>query len=901
MATSKARDRQATAAPRKAPKRAASTRGAPTRREPPVPGAPWLPQPYAPRHELWAHLDAATESAVTVLVAPAGAGKTLGVAGWLATTTPLADPIWYAASATSTVAQVEEVLSRAAGTPDSPPRLLVVDDAHLLSAACVRLVAERLDADPEQLRILLMTRWDLAIPRLVPELLGHMTVLRGDVLRLSREESAWLALQHAGATRGDVLEAIVERAGGWCAALVLAARASAAMQPGDDVAAMFRTSGGTVADLVAGEVFVGLRPQERHLLLCVSGETDLTEETARHLTRDPRAGEALSSLESTGLLVSKVSAVAGVPGGEERYRIHPLLSEVVRRRLVAGGVDVQRATATVLRATWSDLAGGHTADAMRRLLVLGRYDDAGAVLAEHGARLVMAGEDECVDAFLRAAGPAIDEHPASWGLIARSRWAAGDADAGRHWADRLLRHEKTHPGTVSALEYHSILLHRSRSSGAHQKRLVDAALVEVERAVDAVVPDPHLPLVLLEVGVAENWLGLLPAAEEHLTRAVLLCRAEGLGVAAAKALSHLALTQFMLGREQACHALAEESLALAEQHPRTPASARARAELARMLVWFETFPLPPTPEPDPATPGDPAGAAPWQLPTLPQQLDDLTAEFWRQVMQARLALLGGSVPDSLRALEALSPLQRLPQHLRICALVEQAGLAVITGNRSALRTLADALGEAGAEGERLWVLGAAEDVDGDLRKAATLYQRAAAGSRRGQPPTRALALTCAAQLCDYLGETETAHDLVVQAVDATASRRLGSPFLGWSRHGTRIGHVLAGAKALDDSGWGVELREACAELPGLSAMFAPVVATEHELATVSETHRAPSLSPRELEVLRELARGSTYSDAAANLFVSENTVKTHVSSLYTKLSVGRRSEALAVARKLHLI
>jgi LuxR family maltose regulon positive regulatory protein len=427
---------------------------------------------------------------------------------------------------------------------------------------------------------------------------------------------------------------------------------------------------------------------------------------------------------------------------------------------------------------------------------------------------------------------------------------------------------------------------------------VDAALAEVERAAEAAVPDPHLPLVLLEVGVAENWLGLLPAAEEHLTRAVLLCRAEGLGAATAKALSHLAITQFMLGREQACHTLAEESLALAEQHQRTPASARARAELARMLVWFETFPLSPTPEPDPAAPGDPAS---WQPPQLPQHLDDLTAEFWRRLMQARLALLAGSVPDSLSALESLSPLQRLPQHLRVCALMEQAGLSVITGNRTALRALADALGECGAEGERLWVLGAAEDVDGDLRKAATLYQRAAAGSRRAQPPTRAVALTCAAQLCDYLGETETAHDLVVQAVDATASRRLGSPFLGWSRHGTRIGQVLAGAKALDGSGWGVELRKACAELPGLSAMFAPVVATEHELAAVSETHHAPSLSPRELEVLRELARGSTYSDAAANLFVSENTVKTHVSSLYTKLSVGRRSEALAVARKLHLI
>lgn len=861
-------------------------------------GAPWLPRPYSPRHELWARLDAATEGAVTVLVAPAGAGKTLGVAGWLATTTFDADPIWYHGSSTSTLAEVEAVLARAGADTTASPRLLVIDDAHLLPAACVRLVADRLESDPGRLRLLLMTRWDLAIPRLVPELLGHLTVLRGDVLRLSREESAWLALQHAGAMRGDVLEAVVERAGGWCAALVLAARASASMQAGDDVAALFRTSTGTVADLVAGEVFVGLRPQERHLLLCVAGENHLTEETARHLTRDPRAGEALSSLESTGLLVSKVSAEPGTPAADARYRIHPLLTEVVRRRLVAGGVDVQRATATVLRATWADLANGHTADALRRLLALGCYDDAAVVLAEHGARLVMAGEDEGVDVFVREAGPVIEEHPGTWGLIARSRWSAGDAEGGRHWADRLLRHEETHPGTVSPLQHHSILLHRSRSNGQHRERLVSAALEEVHRSTGDTVLDPHLPLVLLEVGVAENWLGLLPAAEEHLTRAVELCRAEGLGVIAAKALSHLAITEYMLGREQASHSLAAEALELAERHPRTPASARARAELAQMLVWFGTFPLPP----DPTLLG--AVKEPAEQPTswaLPPEPDDLTAQFWRQVMRARLALISGSVADSLSALESLSPILRLPVHLRVSALLEQAGLAVITSNRTALRKLADALGECGAHHERLWVQGAAEDVGGDLRTAAALYQEAATGAGRAQPPTAAVALTCAAQLLDYLGDDDTAHDLIVQAVDATASRRLGSPFLGWSRHGTRIGQVLATAHELDTSGWGVELREACADLPGLAATFAPVVATEHELASVAETHLAPSLSPRELEVLRELARGSTYSDAAANLFVSENTVKTHVSSLYTKLSVGRRSEALAVARKLHLI
>ena len=63
----------------------------------------------------------------------------------------------------------------------------------------------------------------------------------------------------------------------------------------------------------------------------------------------------------------------------------------------------------------------------------------------------------------------------------------------------------------------------------------------------------------------------------------------------------------------------------------------------------------------------------------------------------------------------------------------------------------------------------------------------------------------------------------------------------------------------------------------------------------------PQRTGADHHVLHELARGSTYADIAANLFVSENTVKTHVSSLYGKLSVNRRSAALAAARSMHLL
>ena len=88
---------------------------------------------------------------------------------------------------------------------------------------------------------------------------------------------------------------------------------------------------------------------------------------------------------------------------------------------------------------------------------------------------------------------------------------------------------------------------------------------------------------------------------------------------------------------------------------------------------------------------------------------------------------------------------------------------------------------------------------------------------------------------------------------------------------------------------------------GLVKRFGPTTALPRERAGLPEGALRPTLSPRERDVLYELARGSTYADIAANLFVSENTVKTHVSSLYAKLAVNRRSAALAAARTMRLL
>ena len=61
---------------------------------------------------------------------------------------------------------------------------------------------------------------------------------------------------------------------------------------------------------------------------------------------------------------------------------------------------------------------------------------------------------------------------------------------------------------------------------------------------------------------------------------------------------------------------------------------------------------------------------------------------------------------------------------------------------------------------------------------------------------------------------------------------------------------------------------------------------------------ALGLTPRELEILEALGAGQSNKEIARLLDISPNTVKTHVSSLFDKLGVHRRTQAIAEARRL---
>ncbi len=61
------------------------------------------------------------------------------------------------------------------------------------------------------------------------------------------------------------------------------------------------------------------------------------------------------------------------------------------------------------------------------------------------------------------------------------------------------------------------------------------------------------------------------------------------------------------------------------------------------------------------------------------------------------------------------------------------------------------------------------------------------------------------------------------------------------------------------------------------------------------------ITPRELEMLELVAAGLSNKEIAAREFVSENTVKTHLSRVFDKLGAKRRTQAVQLAKQMRLI
>ena len=142
---------------------------------------------------------------------------------------------------------------------------------------------------------------------------------------------------------------------------------------------------------------------------------------------------------------------------------------------------------------------------------------------------------------------------------------------------------------------------------------------------------------------------------------------------------------------------------------------------------------------------------------------------------------------------------------------------------------------------------------------------------------------------------------------ADATRRIraldAAPYVlvltNYDSDGDILGAVEAGASGylLKDAPPHELITAVRAAAAGESAL-APVIATR-----LMDRMRAPqaSMSARELQVLELVAAGRSNSDIAAELFVSDTTVKSHLAHIFTKLGVSSRTAAVSRARERGLL
>jgi DNA-binding NarL/FixJ family response regulator len=146
----------------------------------------------------------------------------------------------------------------------------------------------------------------------------------------------------------------------------------------------------------------------------------------------------------------------------------------------------------------------------------------------------------------------------------------------------------------------------------------------------------------------------------------------------------------------------------------------------------------------------------------------------------------------------------------------------------------------------------------------------------------------------------------IQTLAAMRKQGMDSPvlMLTISQHeDDLIGAIRAGASGyLLKNAEPETLRQTIKQVVAGKSVLAPEVTEQvFRLVRSGQLDSANLLTDREVEALRFLARGLTTAQTGAKMFISENTVKTHIRHILEKLEVSNRAEAVAKATQLGLI
>lgn len=909
------------------------------------------------RPRLFERLQAGLLEKLTLIAAPAGFGKTTLLSAWRATVAdgalPFAwvsldsadnDPLrfWsYVIAALDTLAPgvgasaltllqgpqpppIEHILTSVlnafnASITGAPPRdaVLALDDYHVITTPVIHTaLAWLLDYLPPNLHLVILTRADPALPLARLRARGAMTELHASDLRFTPAEVATFLNQVMGLslTAADVA-ALEARTEGWIAGLQLAALAMRDHHDHSNFIRTFRGSNRYIVDYLAAEVFASQPAHIQTFLLhtaildrmCGSLCDAVLERASSDLSLMPDNLGANSSqllledLERANLFV--------VPLDDERhwYRYHHLFAEVLRQRLTTGTTVDAVASLHRRASVWYEQQG-LVAEAVQHALTAADGERVAQLIEQHGLRIIVGGQVYTVLRWLSALADAlIRTRPMlciihALALLFTNQLAAAEVRV--QDAERCIQPD-TMPDQVHLIQG------RAAAIRANIARYTGdlAGCVAYGQQVLRMLPESEtIARTIARLHLVRAFRVSGDVTEEMERRASALIapfQAANNLLGTLAAITNLARLQVLQGRLHAAAATYGEMAQIAAS-PDQPLLLEGPAYyigLADLLYEWNDL-----------------DAAEWRLVQAMEQLEGRLAVDAEDVTLgyltlARLQQARGEHTTSALTLQTYTNLARrrgFVAHLVARGPAVQAQFALARGDLGAAVAWANASHLNAADNlsfpheaeylilARVRIAQASNGSDPSLyQQAFDLLTRLLADATAKRRMRSVLDILIVRALAQWAQGTH--HEALATLADALALAASEGYIRRFVDEGTPMLTMLHTAAA----------RASAPEyLTRLLAAFPATLKAEHGTPKVAAAklpsagyvpHLVEPLSQRELEVLRLIADGKSNAEVAQTLVIAISTVKTHTNSIFGKLQVTSRTQALARAHNLQLI
>ncbi|MBC8145404.1 MAG: hypothetical protein H7X80_07450 [bacterium] len=873
------------------------------------------------RSALLGQLDAIRTRRLTLMSAPAGFGKTTLLADWAARTGfPTAwlsvdandnDPqrfLLYVIAALRTVAPTfGERLQQAVQRDSIPPTetvmaelvnelstiehdmLFVLDDYHVLTNDAVhQILLFLLEHAPAHIHVAVGTRMDLPIPISRFRVRGQLLEMRAPDLRFSIDESSRFLVDAMHLSLSETqLAALYRRTEGWVAGLQMAGISLQGRSDTDRFIAAFTGADRFVLDYLLEEVLNSQSPELHRAIITLAFLDRFNAELCEAITGTANGRDMLERLEQANLFL------VALDNRREWYRFHHLFADLLRHRLHQSHPE-EEPRLHALASDWLE-KNGLVLEALKHVVAAGSTERATHLLRKHWKDVITNGDRQLVEElFNMIANSEMLANPdlgliRAWSFVTPRRYDEMDA---------LLDHVDSHirdksDETSRHMRGETLLL---RGVSVLRRERPTEAIPLLEEAIELLPEENpgadeiwYASRVLARsfLGTAYMNIGELDRAEEVNHALLRHARATSNELDDLAALANLAEIATVRGQLTLGERFAREALQYRDR-PSFNASGLAVA-LYRLLaeihlvrneidLAFEAAQRA-VQHTEPYSPQDRISAH--RMLTLIYE-----AQGNREAnIEAIETLERIAIPDAIARVRRIVGATRTRRELR-------------DGNTSAAMRWAETYGdgEPGNDGTERGVarMGSVHRL---------LYSRVLIHAGKGDAALTVLATidpapplrfeymielhVLRAIAYDMVGKGEESFAELADAVRMATPERFIRVFVN---EADRLCSVLH--------------RFPAKRFPGLVGEFLDEVRVacgatgDAPIATVASSSplNLEGLTSRELEILQLLARGYTNQKIADKLYVSINTIKTHISNLFDKLGARNRIDALVRAK-----